>query len=96
MRRDQGVEVEIGKSPVDDTPLAGNHDAVGTLGAAEHQRGQRIAGPGEARRIELEERQVGLLADRDRSNVVTAQATGGAFRRPTQRGPMADSVGAGL
>ena len=58
-------QVEAGNGAVLNRPAPVHHDAVGTVGAAQNQRGNRIAMPREAQFIELEERQIGALADRD-------------------------------
>ena len=50
------------------------------MGAAQHQRGERIAGAGEAQFVEREEGEVRLLADRDRADVVAAEAARPSLR----------------
>ena len=67
-----------------DPPCALDHDTVGGVRAAEHERGERVAGAGEAELVERVEGKVGLLADGDRADVGAAEAARRAFARPAQ------------
>ena len=83
-------EVEPGICAVLDHPAARDHDPVGAGGAAQDQRGQRVAGAGEAQLVEAEQGEVGLHAGGDRADVGAAEAGGGAARGPAQRVVMGD------
>src|SRR5579863_5015569 len=83
-------EIKSRNLAVLDDPASADHDAFGAMRAAENERGQRIAAAGKARFVELEERQIGHLADRDFSDIRAADAGGGAFGGPAQRVLVAD------
>ena len=51
-----------------------DHHPVGAMRAAQHQRRERIAVAGEAQLVELEQREIGLLADRDPAEFGPADA----------------------
>ena len=82
---DQVGHVETGNGAVHHDPLARHHHPVGTMRAAQHQRGQGIAMAGEAQLVELEQRTVGGFADRDLAELGPAHAGGRALGRPAQR-----------
>ena len=87
------AEIDADRLTILDPPFALDHDAIGRMGAAQHQRGDRIAGAGKAQFIERPEGEVGLLADGDLADIVAAEAAGGAFGRPAQRVEMGDGFG---
>jgi simple sugar transport system substrate-binding protein len=62
---DQIGHVETGDGAVDDGPFPRYHHAIGAMGAAQHQRRQRIAMTRKTKLIELEQREIGSLADGD-------------------------------
>ena len=90
MPPDQIGNIKSGNLAVLDDPAAADHHPVGAMRAAEHERRQRIAGPGKAQLVELEQRQIGHRAKRDLADVVAADAGGRALGRPAQRIAMAD------
>ena len=57
---DQGREVEPWDGAVLDHPATADHHPVGARRAAQDERGQRVAGAGEAQLIEPIEREIGL------------------------------------
>src|SRR5882757_5090164 len=71
-------------------PAAIDHDPVGAMRPAQHQRGERIAVAGETQFVELEQRQIGALADRDLAELGPADAGRRALGRPAQRILVAD------
>src|SRR5215475_4780420 len=87
---DEIGDVETGDRAVDDGPSAADHHAVGAVRAAEHQRGERVAVAGEAQLVELEQREVGDLADRDLAELGAAYAGRRATGGPAQRVLVAD------
>ena len=64
------------------------------MGAAEDERRERIVRAGEARLVELEQREVGLIARLDPADVGAPEAARRAFRRPAQDVEMGHLVGA--
>src|SRR5829696_8060413 len=62
---DQVGYVETGDRTVRYHPVAADHHPIGAMRAAKHQRGQGVAVAGETQLIELEQGEVGGLADRD-------------------------------
>src|ERR1700677_5390113 len=85
MTPDQVGEIEPGDLAVLDDPAPADHDAVGAVGAAENQRRQRIAAAGKAQFVELEQGEIGHLADGDLANVAAAGASCRALGCPAQR-----------
>ncbi len=90
MAADQAGDVETGNRAIHDHPFAADHDAIGAVRAAEHKRGDRIAVTGEAQLVELEQREIGGLADRDLTELGAADAGRRAFGGPAQRILVAD------
>ena len=88
---DQVGDIEPGNRTVNDSPFAADHHAVGTMRAAQHQCRQRIAVAGETQFVELEQGEVGGLADRDLAEFGAADAGRRALGRPAQRVLVADA-----
>src|SRR6516225_6492131 len=78
----QIANVETWNGAVDNIPFAGHHDPVGAMRAAQHERGHGIAVAGKAQLVELEQREVGGLADGDLAELGPADAGRRAFRGP--------------
>jgi len=53
--------VHFGQIPIDDFPVASDHDAIGSGSAAQHERRHRIVIAAVAKFIELEERKIRLF-----------------------------------
>ena len=77
--------VEPGDDAVDNGPFAADHNPIGAMGAAQHQRGQWIAMAEKAQLVELEQRKIGGLPDRDLAEFGTADAGSRPLGRPAQR-----------
>ena len=86
-RRIRSGDVQSGNLAVFHHPAAADHDPVGAMGAAQHQRRERVAAAGKAQFVELEQREIGHLADRDLADVRSADAGGRALGRPAQARP---------
>ena len=67
-------KIEPGNGAVYHRPAALDHHPVGAVRAAQHQRCQRIAVPGKTQLVELEQCQIGALADGDLAQFGTADA----------------------
>jgi hypothetical protein len=80
----KALKIDAGGHAVLDAPCPGDHDAIGLVRAAEHQRGDRVAGAGEAQFLKREEREIGLAADRDPPDIRASDTGGGALARPAR------------
>src|SRR5699024_2058065 len=97
MGGDEGLLVEFGSvraegAAVDDPPPAGDHHPIGLLRAAEDEGGNRIVRAGEGQPVEAEHREVGLPADLDGSDVVSAQSRRRTCGRPVEDPLAGDDV----
>src|SRR5271163_3632013 len=91
---DQRIKVDPDRRAVDNPPFARDHHPIGAVRAAENQRGKWIVRAREARLVELEQGEVGLIADLDPADVGASEAARRAFSRPAQDVAMGDLVGA--
>src|SRR5271165_2423274 len=94
MLGDQRREVEPDRLAVDDAPVAGDHDAIRPMRAAQNERGERIVRAREARLVERKQRQIRLVTLLDPADVGAPEAARRAFARPAQDVEMGDLVGA--
>ena len=81
---DQALYIQALYLTIDDTPLAAHHYPVGAVGTAEQQGGKGVVAAGEAQFIELEERQIRLLADGQFADVVATEQLGRATSNPAR------------
>ena len=78
----QLAQIDVERLAVGHPPLAGHHHSVGTVGTAQQQGGQRVLGAREARLVQPEQRQIGLLANLQSADVAAPQTARGAFGGP--------------
>ena len=91
---DQLGHVEAFDLAVNYPPLAANHHAVGLVGAAQQQGGNRVVAAGEAQLIQFEEGQVGLLAHCQFADIAAPQQLGRTLAGPAQHQFRGDFFGA--
>ena len=89
----QFLKVDTAGLSVNDSPLAGDHDAVGPICAAQQQGSQGILCTGKTQLVQGEQGQVRLLAHIQATNVFAAQATGRALCGPANDSLMGDLTG---
>ena len=94
MPTNQGVEVEAGNSAVLDRPSSGHHHPVGAMGAAQDQRGDRVAMPGKPYLIEFEQGEIGGATGGQNAEIVPSKAAGRAGGGKAKRIPVTDDFGA--
>jgi hypothetical protein len=82
---DQVGYVEPGDRAVRHHPFAAHHHPVRTVRAAQNESRQRIAMAGKPQFVELEQREIRSLADRDLAKFRTADTRRRSPRRPAQR-----------
>jgi hypothetical protein len=70
--------VKSGDFAVFDDPAAADHDPVRAMRAAKHERRERVSVAGKTQLVELEQREVGQLADADFADVGSSGARRGA------------------
>jgi hypothetical protein len=75
-------DIEAGDFPILNDPAPADHHAVGTVRAAQDERGERIAAAGKSQLVEPEQREIGLHAEPDFADVGPPDASRGAFGRP--------------
>jgi hypothetical protein len=85
------IDIEAADPAVLDHPLSADHDPIRLVSAAQYKRGQRVAGTGEAKLVQLEECEVGKLAGSNFAEIRTADTGCRTFRRPAQRIAVTDS-----
>ena len=84
------VDIKAADPAVLDHPLSADHDPIRLVSAAQYQSGQRVAGTGETKLVQLEEREVGDLAGSNFAELRTADTGCRTFRRPAQCIAMTD------
>lgn len=65
----QPGHVQARHLPIDHPPFAADHHPIGAIGAAQQQGAERVVAAGKTQFIQLEQRQVGLLAHRQLADV---------------------------
>ena len=81
----QPGNIHVDWHAVDNFPFTGNHDPVGLMRTAKHQSREWIAGPGKPQIFKRIERQIGLFANRDFSDVGPPETGRGSLRCPSKR-----------
>ena len=69
------VDIEKADPALLDHPLSAYHDPIRLVSAAQYKGGQRIAGAGEAKLVQLEQREVGDLAGSNFTKLRPADAS---------------------
>ena len=65
-------QVDPDRQTIRNPPFAADHHPVGTVSAAEHQRGNRIAGAGKPQVVQGEESEVSLASYRNPADIVAS------------------------
>ena len=83
MLGDQLIKVDPDRRAVDNPPFARDHHPIGPVRAAENQRGKRIVRAREAWLVELEQGEVGFIADLDPADVGGVRGSAPSLQSPS-------------
>ena len=64
---------------VDNSPRAADHDPLGAMGAAQHERCNQITCAGKAQFVKIEKSEISLVTNRDRADVAAPDALCGSI-----------------
>ncbi|MNV11078.1 hypothetical protein D3C71_1016290 [compost metagenome] len=94
MISDQPFQIQPFNLPINHPPLAANHHPIRAIRTAQQQRRNRIVTAGEPQLIQLEQRQISLLARRNFTDVCATQQLRRTFGGPAQHAFRSDLLGA--